>query len=397
MSWSTRWWRRTPSRPTSGRAPAAAVAVAMLCAQAALAALPSADGGPAPDAARGDAQARATEGGPVSEYLLVHGVALEASVLAARRMSTPFWTLYDRLVESEFVELSPHLFRYEPESTPAQVWLALGRGRALAMRLASRAPPEQLVRHLQTYLLADAPGGEDGKKQIYLLFFDPRVMHTLLRTLHAEQRRAFFGPVERWIVESDDEPSADVVYSLDARGELVVRTEPAPTSRLSREDAERELQRFAQAEDEAAVRKHLAQFGQLQAFSSAHGSATPFSSVCPCNAFTLSRPSGVAFDRAQHAQFSAHAVRWYKRRTMAWLARHDAKDMEPEALKRLVDEGYLQADGYDISTERAVADYLALCARHGLAFHKKPWAQAILKSKGLDGAEKVKRLQAKLE
>jgi hypothetical protein len=357
--------------------------LAGLCASAALAFGSAPDSDPA-------------EVGLSRSYLLLDGAALQSTILAARRLTPEFHSLYEHLVESEFVELAPHLFTYHSQSRAAQLWLAAGHGQGYGYRIISRASPTQLVAHLQQFLLADLADGT-GTTQVYFRFYDPRVLHTVLRTLKPKQLRAFFGPIDAFVVESDDAPATDVVYVLDDTGALSSRLAPAPKSTRTADEAAAELEGLKQPGDEETVRKHLENFGQLQSFADAYASVTPFTSVCPCNAFKLTRASGSSLDVAQYKQFSAHALRWYMRRAEDSLAAGAGRGMTTEQLRARIEAGYQQARKYGLSSEGTVLHYLELCVRYGLTFHQKPWAQRVLADEKLDEDEKVAQLKATLE
>lgn len=336
------------------------------------------------------------DAGVSRSYLVLDGVALESVILAARRMNPDSHTLYEHLVESEFVELSPHLFTYHSQSRFAQLWLAAGRTHGYGFRVISKASPAQLVAHLQRFLLADITDA-NGTTQLYFRFFDPRVLNTLLPTLHPEQLRDFFGPIDAFVVESDDNPDADVVYVLGADGALNAQPAQSPKSTLSADDAATEIQRLQESGDVEQVRKHLELFGQLQSFSQAHQNAMPFTNVCPCNAFKLTRSSGIALDATQYQAFSAHALRWYKQRLFDWLVQGAGRRMPAAKLRQRIEAGYQQAMRYGITTQGPVGDYVELCVRLGLSFHLKPTVQKVLTDSSLDGQAKVNRLKADLQ
>lgn len=327
-------------------------------------------------------------------YLMLDGVALKEVVLAARRMNPEFRTLYDHVVESEFVEMSPHLFNWVPDSRFAQLWLAAGHGHGLGLRVLTRASAPEVVSHLQQFLLVDVVKSDGPKEQLYLRLYDPRVLHTVLKALKPAQLKAFFGPVEAFVLEDDDDPAFDLEYRLDREGQLASSRQRSPVPDRSPRTAQFEVEHLVKTEDAENVRKHLEHFGQLQSFSSAAQTATPFVNVCPCNAFKLTRASGLTLEPDQFQRFSEHALRWYKRGVFDWLAANSAREFPASKLKQLIDDGYQQAQGYGITTQQPVREYLDLCVRHGLGFHLKPWAQKILKDEGLDGPQKVERLKA---
>lgn len=61
--------------------------------------------------------------------------------------------------------------------------------------------PPSMARHLTHCLILESPQGK-----VFLRYYDPRVFQHLEWILEAPQRRALFGPIERWTVCEPDQP-----------------------------------------------------------------------------------------------------------------------------------------------------------------------------------------------
>lgn len=61
--------------------------------------------------------------------------------------------------------------------------------------------PPSMARHLIHCLILESPQGK-----VFLRYYDPRVFQHLEWILEAPQRRALFGPIERWTVCEPDQP-----------------------------------------------------------------------------------------------------------------------------------------------------------------------------------------------
>jgi ankyrin repeat protein len=336
---------------------------------------------------------RAPDEQRLRHYVLVDGVSMRALIYEARQLNGQVRSLYDGLGERVFDPLSPQVFAYQPGERFEQLWYSVARGRGWGLRLSSSAPIDRVVAHLQRFLLVDVASSSSGKpSQLYLRFYDPRVMHTLLGILDSSQLREFFGPIEHFVVEDPDAPHIDRIYRLSATGRLVTEQEQVGPARPP-QPSEEQVERIAR--NEAYVRNRLEQYGQLTALSNAFTSATPFCSVCACNEFEVDRESGLSFGPAQHAGFSRHALSWYKRRTFKSL-RDEAEGLSDEQLRALIDDGVARARRYDISGSSAVFSFIRLQIALGRDFDRRyRWASKILSDRSLDQNRKIDRLRAR--
>ncbi len=66
-----------------------------------------------------------------------------------------------------------------------------------------------LRRHLRQYLIVQSPEG----RPLYFRFYDPRVLHTFVRSADKKSRAEFFGPMKA-LIARDTDPDAFVRYTL---------------------------------------------------------------------------------------------------------------------------------------------------------------------------------------
>jgi hypothetical protein len=71
-----------------------------------------------------------------------------------------------------------------------------------------------LRKHFRQFLLVKNPEG----KQVYFRYYDPRVLRVYLPTCNANEARFVFGPVQKYVCESD-KPQNALWFSRD--GEAV--------------------------------------------------------------------------------------------------------------------------------------------------------------------------------
>jgi hypothetical protein len=74
-----------------------------------------------------------------------------------------------------------------------------GWGESWGVYLTSDAPFEELRKHLRRFLTVELEGG----KAVLFRFYDPRVLSVFLPTCTPRERAEFFGPIRRYLVESD--------------------------------------------------------------------------------------------------------------------------------------------------------------------------------------------------
>lgn len=102
--------------------------------------------------------------------------------------------------EPEMAQVAPYLARLEPETTFTDYVLE-GWGRHRGIFLLSGASGRELRRHFRNFIVVHHP--TDGRP-LYFRFYDPRVLRVYLPSCNASEASALFGPVARYLVESDD-------------------------------------------------------------------------------------------------------------------------------------------------------------------------------------------------
>ncbi len=99
------------------------------------------------------------------------------------------------------------------DSPFTQELLNEGFGNSWGMFLESDASLQDLRRHFRKFLRVE---DESGRKLIFR-FYDPRVFRVYVPTCNPDELGLVFGPVTRYLVESDASDSV-IEYRLDGRG-----------------------------------------------------------------------------------------------------------------------------------------------------------------------------------
>lgn len=158
--------------------------------------------------------------------LLTHALLDAARMLdaleTAQQLNPAHDSLYRGRSEEALAMVAPYLFSCE-DGTAFADWLAsAGWGNSWGVYLYAEASPAELHRHFRKFLLVQT---EDGQ-ELYFRFYDPRVLRIFLPTCDEAQLRAFFGPVNYFMVEDEDPARAVVFYLAD--GQLGSYTLPVP-------------------------------------------------------------------------------------------------------------------------------------------------------------------------
>ena len=121
--------------------------------------------------------------------------------------------LFSGKLAPELVQAAPYLVPLVRAASTREL-LELGWGASWGILAASNVGLEELRRHFRTMLRVE---DEAGKRYLFR-FYDPRVLRVYLPTCTSRELRAFFGPIERFLVESD-KPTRLLSYSI--RGTLL--------------------------------------------------------------------------------------------------------------------------------------------------------------------------------
>lgn len=105
--------------------------------------------------------------------------------------------------------VAPYLFSYSAENNFADFVMNGGWGNAWGIYVDSVAGYEVLYKHFRRFLMVRKDDGES----LYFRFYDPRVLRIFLNTCDKYQLEAFFGPVDRYIME-DEDPQRAIIFSL---------------------------------------------------------------------------------------------------------------------------------------------------------------------------------------
>jgi hypothetical protein len=167
-------------------------------------------------------------------YAVIDTARSSRALALVRECGPEALILYEGEVEPEIAEVAPYLVPAGPSSPAAKALCDVGWGGSWGICCATTASADLLRRHLRRFLTALT---EDGRKLLFR-FYDPRVLRVYLPTCTPGELDAFFGPLERVVLEGEAGASL-VVYRRDSAGfagfaleEHSVRGDPTEPSRI---------------------------------------------------------------------------------------------------------------------------------------------------------------------
>lgn len=122
-------------------------------------------------------------------------------------------SLYEGTEGATLAQVAPYLVRLAKDSRLLDALVKEGWGKSWGVYLTSASDLLEVRRHLRHFLQVRLPDGE----QVYFRFYDPRVMRVFLPTCTAEETVQFFGPIKRYVMESE-EPDKLWEFTTSGRG-----------------------------------------------------------------------------------------------------------------------------------------------------------------------------------
>lgn len=109
-------------------------------------------------------------------------------------------SLYDGEKGQELAPYGPWLVRLQSTAPLLQDLIREGWGNSWGVFLTADLSLAEVRKHLRKFLMAKLPDG----RQVYFRYYDPRVLRTYIPTCNPEEITSFFGPIQRYILESPD-------------------------------------------------------------------------------------------------------------------------------------------------------------------------------------------------
>jgi hypothetical protein len=150
--------------------------------------------------------------GPGDTYAVVDGARSARVMRLVREWGEKARILYEGPVAPEMAEVAPYLVRAARGSGVAERIVHSAWGDSWGIFCKTRVDGDELRRHLRRFLTVRT---EKNKKMLFR-FYDPRVLRVYLPTCTPADLQTFFGPIERFVCESEGGASALVRQRVDA-------------------------------------------------------------------------------------------------------------------------------------------------------------------------------------
>jgi hypothetical protein len=107
--------------------------------------------------------------------------------------------LYEGKSATDLAAWAPYLVSLPSESSLLDVLVERGWGKSWGVYLTSAKSLADVRRHLRHFLIVTMANGKEG----YFRFYDPRVLRVYLPACTPDESKAFFGPIDAYLMESE--------------------------------------------------------------------------------------------------------------------------------------------------------------------------------------------------
>jgi hypothetical protein len=148
-------------------------------------------------------------------YLLLDAARMLSDMDVAQEMNINFVSLYKGGPEQHLSSVAPYLFQYGNNES-FENWISENTGKSWGVFVKCKVDMEDMNYHFRKFLKVKT----EDLQQLYFRFYDPRVLRIFLPTCDKNQIIEFFGPVQAFICEQDEEGTFKVYSHI--KGELIV-------------------------------------------------------------------------------------------------------------------------------------------------------------------------------
>jgi hypothetical protein len=150
-------------------------------------------------------------GGSPEVCLLLDSARDDRAMPLVRRNRIDHRCLFRGRLAPELAAAAPYLVSLERRSTVTRAVVGTWWGGSLGVFVRSQAILQDLVRHFRQFLRVRDEAG----REFFFRFYDPRVLRVYLPTCTSAELRTFFGPVELFSMEGEEE---DTMVEMSLKG-----------------------------------------------------------------------------------------------------------------------------------------------------------------------------------
>ncbi|MBL8260642.1 MAG: DUF4123 domain-containing protein [Candidatus Competibacteraceae bacterium] len=158
-------------------------------------------------------------------YAILDGASVPELPQTLARFAVESECLFRGELEPDMALVAPYLASVRPDDPFTEWLLQEGWGQHWGVFAVAPVDLRRLRMHLRTFLKVYGP----DLKPLYFRYYDPRVLRVYLPTCNAQELKAVFGPVLRYVTE-DDDPSASLAFWPEGEQLRTERTTVAGSS-----------------------------------------------------------------------------------------------------------------------------------------------------------------------
>jgi hypothetical protein len=140
------------------------------------------------------------EAGDELGFAVLDGASVPTLLQSLAEHEPEYVCLYRGELAPDVAEVAPYLVQLEPETDFTRWVISEGWGKHWGIFGASTSDLRTLRHHFRTFLTVY---DSDGRPMLFR-YYDPRVLRTYLPTCNSGELTTVFGPVQRYLVESED-------------------------------------------------------------------------------------------------------------------------------------------------------------------------------------------------
>ena len=152
----------------------------------------------------------------MSNYYLADGARMNLKINKFYDYGVYRYSIFANTFYALIADVGPFLINVDGNNLCKDWILKDGYGLSWGVFLKTDANLDQLLVHLESIITVV----EEGGKELFFRYYDPRVLRIFLPTCSPDQLLEFFGPVKYFLCE-DENPDNYLKYSLNDR-ELII-------------------------------------------------------------------------------------------------------------------------------------------------------------------------------
>ncbi len=145
----------------------------------------------------------------IRHYIVLDAAKMQHEIEVAKRFNERHLCLYKGEAEEKLHTVAPWLFTCPKPSIFLDWYLSRSGQQNWGILIECRQDFKTVYLHLKKFLMVKTEAG----KQLYFRFYDPRVLPTFLETSDEAQLKAFFGPVDKYILEAQNGQMIEYQFS----------------------------------------------------------------------------------------------------------------------------------------------------------------------------------------